>query len=114
MSSNFIVFPFRAVSGLFFLSLERQREKTSRNGAKVRREAGGGWQGASGGAVRDKHALSFGATPAHQPERTPEPRPSGVHPDEAKLENDGRSPHVPGALSLPIGLFMGTQNVASA
>src|SRR5438477_6795582 len=83
MYSNFIVFPFRAVSGLFFSSLERQREKTSRNGAKGRTEAGGGWQGASGGAVRDKHALSFGATPAHERERPPEPRPSGVHPEEA-------------------------------
>src|SRR5438045_6448103 len=85
MSSNFIVFPFRAVSGLFFSSLERQREKTSRNGAKGRTEAGGGWQGASGGAVRDKHALSFGATPAHQPERPSEPRPSGVHPGEDEV-----------------------------
>jgi len=70
MSSNFIVFPFRAVSGLFFSSLERQREKTRRNGAKGRTQAGGGWQGGSGGAVRDKHALSFGTTPAHQSEPT--------------------------------------------
>src|SRR5438876_1804341 len=83
MSSNFIFVPFRAVSGLFFSSLERQREKTSRNGAKGRTEAGGGWQGESGGAVRDKLALSFGATPAHRPERPREPRLSGVHPEEA-------------------------------
>jgi len=88
-SSNFIVFPFRAVSGLFFSSLERQREKTSRNGAKGRTEAGGGWQGASGGAVRAKHVLSFGAAPAHQPERPPEPRPSGVHPEEDAVEKGG-------------------------
>src|SRR6266567_4423030 len=73
MSSNFIVFPFRAVSGLFFSSLERQREKTRRNGAKGRTEAGGGWQGASGGEVRDKHALSFGThrriSPSDRPSR---------------------------------------------
>jgi len=86
ISSNFIVFPFRAVSGLFFSSLERQREKTSRNGAKGRTEAGGGWQVASGVAVRDKHALSFGATSAHQPERPPEPRLSGVHPEEGEVK----------------------------
>jgi len=71
---------------LFFLSLERQREKTSRNGAKGRTEAGGGWQGASGGAVRAKHVLSFGAAPAHQPERPAEPRPSGAHPEEDGVE----------------------------
>jgi len=83
-------FPFRAVFGLFFSSLERQREKTSRNGAKGRTEAGGGWQGASGGAGRDKHGLSFGAIPAHQPERPREPRPSGVHPEGAEW-NEARS-----------------------
>src|SRR5690242_8385205 len=82
MSSNFIVFPFRAVSGLFCSSLERQRTKQVGTEQRVRTEAGGGWQGASGGAMRDKHALSFGATPAHQPERPSEPRPSGVHSGE--------------------------------
>jgi len=45
-----------------------------------------GWQGAGGGAVRAKHALSFGATPAHQPERPPEPQPSGGHPKEDGVE----------------------------
>src|SRR5262252_10984173 len=46
MSSNFIVFPFRAVPGLFCSSLERQRTKQAGNVAKGRTEAGGGWQGA--------------------------------------------------------------------
>ena len=66
MSSNFIVFPFRAVSGLFFSSPERQREKTRRNGAKGRTEAGGGWQGVRESAVSDKPLLGlwFGAKPA--------------------------------------------------
>src|SRR5437667_2074751 len=102
MSSNFIFVPFRAVSGLFFSSLERQREKTSRNGVKGRTEAGGGWQVASRGAVRDKHALSFGATPAHQPERPPEPRLSGVHPEEGGVGRSGaaslRAKNTPQAL----------------
>jgi len=35
--------------------------------------------------VRDKHSLPFGATPAHQPERPSEPRPSGVHPEEGAM-----------------------------
>jgi hypothetical protein len=65
ISSNFIVFPFRAVSGLFFSSLERQREKTSRNGAKGRTEPEGGWQGVSESAVSAKRGWgSFGAKPA--------------------------------------------------
>src|SRR5437879_9424859 len=44
MSSNFIVFPFRAVSGLFFSSLERQREKNkpgTEQRAERRPEEGG-------------------------------------------------------------------------
>src|SRR5690348_14599269 len=81
MSSNFIVFPFGAVSGLFCSSLKRQRTNTPER-SKGQNGGRGGWQGASGGAVRDKHALSFGATPAHQPERSSEPRLSGVHPKE--------------------------------
>ena len=101
MSSNFIVFPFRAVSGLFFSSLERQREKTRRNGAKGRTEAGGGWQGVRESAVSCQTALDlwFGTKPA-QSETPSEPRPSGVHPEEGEvgerrrslpLENDGLS-----------------------
>ena len=39
--------------------------------------------------MRDKHALSFGATPAHQPERPSEPRPSGVPPEEGEVKKDG-------------------------
>jgi len=85
MSSNFIFVPFRAVSGLFFSSLERSGKKQGGTEQRGRTEPGGGWQGASGSAVRDKHALSFGGTPAHQPERPPEPRPSGVHPEEAEV-----------------------------
>ena len=52
----------------------------------------GGWQGASGGAVRDKRGwVLFGATPAHQPERPPEPRLSGVHPGRGGVGLLGRS-----------------------
>jgi len=56
----------RAVSGLFFLQLERQREETRRNGAKGRTEAGGGRQGVSESAVSAQTALGlwFGAKPA--------------------------------------------------
>jgi hypothetical protein len=46
MSSNFIVFSLPPVSALFFLSLERQREKTKPTLAKGQNEAEGGWQGA--------------------------------------------------------------------
>src|SRR5271165_28927 len=75
ISSNFIVFPFRAVSGLFFSSLERQREKTRRNGAKGRTEAGGGWQGVSESAVSDKPLLVYGlARKRRSPKRPSEPR----------------------------------------
>jgi hypothetical protein len=86
MSSNFIVFPFRAVSGLFFSSPERQREKTRRNGAKGRTEAGGGWQGVRESAVRDKPLLIYGlARNRRSPKRPSEPRPSGVHPEEGEV-----------------------------
>jgi len=85
-----LFFPFAPFPACFFLHLSGSGKKQAGNGAKGRTEAGGGWQGASGGAVRDKHALSFGATPAHQPELPPEPRPSGAHPEEAEWEM-GRS-----------------------
>ena len=92
MSSNFIVFPFRAVSGLFFSSLERQREKTRRNGAKGRTEAGGGWQGVRESAVRDKLRLVYGlARNRRNPKRPSEPRPSGVHPEEGEVGKDGEA-----------------------
>jgi hypothetical protein len=96
MSSNFIVFPFRAVSGLFFSSPERQREKTSRNGAKGRTKAGGGWQGVRESAVRDKPRLIYGlARNRRNPKRPSEPRPSGVHPEDGVVEKRRRS--------LPLG-----------
>ena len=85
-SSNFIVFPFRAVSGLFFSSPERQRGKTRRNGAKGRTEAGGGWQGVRESAVRDKRVWVYGlARNRRSPKRPSEPRPSGVHPEEGEV-----------------------------
>jgi hypothetical protein len=87
MSSNFIVFPFRAVSGLFFSSPERQREKTRRNGAKGRTEAGGGWQGVRESAVRDKPLLVYGlARNRRGPKGPSEPRPSGVYPEEDEVK----------------------------
>ena len=79
-------FPFRAVSGCFCSSLTANADKNSRERGKGQNGAGGGWQGASGGAVRAKDALSFGATPAHHPERPPGPRPSGVHPRDGESE----------------------------
>ena len=85
-SSNFIVFPFRAVSGLFFSSLERQREKTRRNGAKGRTEAGGGWQGVRESAVSAKRGWVYGlARNRRSPKRPSEPRLSGVHPEEGEV-----------------------------
>jgi hypothetical protein len=105
MSSNFIVFPFRAVSGLFFSSLERQREKTSRNGAKGRTEAGGGWQGVRESAVRDKPHWLYGlARNRRSPKRPSEPRPSGVRLEEVEVGKKTAQPSLEsGGLSLRIG-----------
>lgn len=42
----------------------------------------------SGGAMSDKRGwFLFGAKSAHQPERPPEPRLSGVHPEEAEWDD---------------------------
>ena len=38
ISSNFIVFPFRAVAGPFFISLERQREKQEQHAERRRQK----------------------------------------------------------------------------
>jgi hypothetical protein len=96
ISSNFIVFPFRAVSGLFFSSLERQREKSSRDGAKSRTEAGGGCQGVSESAVSDKPFLLYGlARNRRIPKRPSEPRPMRRSPEE-----DGVEQKTPGELHI--------------
>jgi len=90
-SSNFIVFPFCAVSGLFFSSLERQREKTRRNGAKGRTEAGGGWQGVSESAVSDKPLLFHGlARNRRIPKRPSEPRPMWRPPEGGRSGEKSR------------------------
>jgi len=65
ISSNFIVVPLLPVSALFFLSLERQREKTNRYWRRDRTELEEGWQGASESAVSAKRSwVLFGAKPA--------------------------------------------------
>src|ERR1700690_1556129 len=48
ISSNFIVFSFSAGVGLFFLSLERQREKTRRHWGKGQNGVGGRVAGREG------------------------------------------------------------------
>src|ERR1700677_2004071 len=106
MSSNFIVFPFHAVSGLFFSSPGRQREKTRRNGAKGRTEAGGGWQGVRESAVRDKPLWVYGlARNRRSPKRPSEPRPSGVHPEEGEVGKRRRS--LPLEERLKLGITFG-------
>ena len=54
-----------AVSGLFCSSLERQRDKTRRNGERDETESEGGWQGVRESAVSAKRVgFMFGAKPA--------------------------------------------------
>jgi hypothetical protein len=57
ISSTFIVFSFRAVSGLFFLHFSASG-KNSRNGAKGTNGAGGGVAGRKG--RRDECQTRFG------------------------------------------------------
>jgi len=55
---NFIVFPFSAVAGLFsFFTKRSERKQPERE--KGRNGVEGEWQGASGGAVRDKLLLVY-------------------------------------------------------
>src|SRR5437879_5332623 len=93
MSSNFIFVPFRAVSGLFFSSLERQREKTSRNGAKGRTQAGGGGRARVAARCVTNTLYRLARHRRMKPERTTEPRPSGVHLEEGEVEK--RQPSLP-------------------
>jgi hypothetical protein len=54
------------VSALFFLSLERQREKTNRYWRRDRTQLEEGWQGVSESAASAKRSwVWFGANPAH-------------------------------------------------
>jgi len=81
-----MIFPFAPFPACFFLHLSASG-KNSRNGAKGTNGAAGGWHGARSGAVCAKRfmvLLLFGATPAHEPERPPEPWLKGVHPKQAE------------------------------
>jgi hypothetical protein len=81
------------VSALFFLSLERQREKTSGHWRRDRTELEGGWQGVSESAVRDKPLLVYGlARNRRSPKGPSEPRPSGVHPERGEVEKEAEPP----------------------
>jgi Diguanylate cyclase, GGDEF domain len=72
---------------LFFLSLERQRGKTRRHGQRDETEREGGWQGVRESAVSAKRLLGYGlARKRRSPKRPSEPRPSGVHPEEAQWD----------------------------
>lgn len=68
---SLFLFPFCRFRLLLFFT-PATADKT--DGTVKGTETGGEWQGASGGAVRNKYASSFGAIPAHQPERPAEPR----------------------------------------
>ena len=77
---------------MFFLSLERQREKTRRHWRRDRTESEGGWQGVSESAVRDKPLVVYGlARNRRGPKRPSEPRPSGAQPEETKVGKRWRS-----------------------
>jgi len=51
------------------------------------------------GARQTAFVFWFGATPAHQPERPPEPQPSGTHPERAEWGREGA------ALRMPLNGF---------
>src|SRR6185437_10570275 len=86
ISSNFMIFPFCRLR-LFVSSLHARAEQTGEDGEREKTTP------AEGGRVRGAARcvpnaftvlLLFGATPAHEPERLPEPWPKGVHPIEAE------------------------------
>src|ERR1051325_9362498 len=84
ISSNFIVFPFLAVSGCFCSSQEALADKYSRSGERDETEILRGWQGGSESAASAKRScFVFGAKPA-LPKRPSEPRPSGAHAQVAR------------------------------
>src|SRR5579884_2339051 len=80
MSSNFIVFPFRAVSGLFCSSLERQRTKQAGTEQKAERRPEEGGRARVAARCVTNRLYRLARHRRISPERPPEPRPSGVRP----------------------------------
>ena len=90
-----VVFSLSAGIGLFFSSLERSGKKQADTGGRDRTEAEGGWQGVSESAVSAKPLFLYGlARNRRSPKRPPEPRPSGVHPEEGGVGESGLTPQV--------------------
>jgi len=87
ISSNFIVFSFSAVAGLFSFFTEAPADENKRNGEKDRTESERGWQGASGGAVSDKLLLGFGL--ARRRRMSPSDRGSPGRRASARMRHSG-------------------------